>query len=214
MLGSSAASYLKFPRTWLEVNGSTTVQLHFAMVTRCWIAPIHRWSYWDIHMLQYRNISAPLVQAPSRQLSKRDVFCISGTSADGVSKWGWVSLHNRAGKVLPSLSKCQKRHSSSFLGLICLFADPKIVFITAVTGYCTCTYLEFAWLISLTNGCSICSSVFDNAPVSLKLGAIKSCDLVPDQRSCQQRNDLWETNKSSSYKAITNLKVHFTLKSE
>lgn len=34
MPGSSAASYLKFPRTWLEVNGSTTVQLYFAVVTQ------------------------------------------------------------------------------------------------------------------------------------------------------------------------------------
>lgn len=167
MLGSSAASYLKFPRTWLEVNGSTTVQLHFAMVTRCWIAPIHRWSYWNIRMLQYRNISAPLVQASSRQLSKRDMFCISGTSADGVSKWGWVSLHNRAGKVLPSLSKCQKKTffliSRSYLFICrpqnCIHYSCYRILYLYIFGVCM-TYFSYRWLQHLLQCFWQCPCIF------------------------------------------------------
>lgn len=113
-----------------------------------------------------------VVQAPTRELTKKDESCLSGTSAGRFSKWGWASVHNRAGKLLPKRTLSVSRCAPDLL-----LSVPTAASAVTLTEHCAekLIFLEFAWIIPLTNVCRVFAPlVLKMIPMSLKLVAIKS----------------------------------------
>lgn len=101
-----------------------------------------------------------------------DLACLEHLQVDS-SKWGWVSVHNRARKLLPKRTLFPISRCASDLFL----SGPIAATVIAVTGYCDniLVFLEFALIIPLTNVCRVFGPlVLTMIPISLKLVAIKS----------------------------------------